>query len=133
MRSPHPVPLTASVKPCSHQSMSRGRRSIVAAAVASLVLLGTLPAPCHCLPLPAAAAEHACCQPPSGYRVAEQGCCPAAGMAQESQTELPAPPAAATPALTVVVQVDLSAVPAAERSLPAPAPALSPPPTVRRL
>jgi hypothetical protein len=111
--------------------MRRRRYSTVAAVLASLALVAALPAPCHCLPMPAAAAEHTCCQPPSGYRVVEQGCCPAAGLTQECQ--LPAPPPAATPALAVVVSLALPAVPAAERSLASPAPAPSPPPTVRRL
>jgi hypothetical protein len=115
------------------EKMRRKRYSLVAAVLASLALMAALPAPCHCMPEPAAAAEHACCAPPSGYQVANPGCCPAADVAPLSATALPGPPPAATPVLVVVAQATLAPVPAFEPSQASPVPAAPPPLTVRRL
>jgi len=113
--------------------VKRSRYSILAAVVASLALVAALPAPCHCAPERAAAAEHACCTPPSGYRAAHPGCCPAADVAPGGAAALPGPPPAATLALGVVTKATLAPVPAPERSQASPVPAASPPLTVRRL
>jgi hypothetical protein len=112
--------------------MSRRRRTTVSALLASLALLATLPAPCGCLPEPVAAAEHACCEPPAGIRPDAPGCCAVADVAPDTATAPSVTPAVA-PALVVFAWATPPAVPVLDRGLASPAPAASPPLTVRRL
>jgi hypothetical protein len=110
--------------------MSRRHRTTVSVLV-SLALVATLPAPCGCLPELVAVAEHACCAPPAGVRAADPGCCAAADLAPDAVTAPSVAPAVA-PGF-VVAWVTPPAVPVLDRGPASPAPAISPPLTVRRL
>lgn len=113
-------------------SRSRSRRTTVSGLLVSLALVATLPAPCGCLPEPVAAAEHACCAPPAGVRAANPGCCASADIARDAVTAPSVAPAVA-PAFAVVAWVTPSAIAVLDRGQASPAPAISPPLTVRRL
>jgi hypothetical protein len=112
--------------------MSRRRRTTTTASalVASLALLATLPALCGCLPEPVAAGEHACCAPPPGLRT--EGCCAFPEVKPDPATAAPAARAAVAPVL-VVAWVAPLVTPVHDRVRASPAPAASPPLTVRRL
>ena len=110
--------------------MSRRRHTPVSVLVASLALLATLPVPCGCLPV--AAPEHACCEPPAGVRAAMPACCVAADVAPDVATAPPVTPAVA-PELVVVAWAMPPTPAAPDRGQASPAPALSPPTSVRRL
>lgn len=113
--------------------MSRGRRTTVAAVVAGLALLATLPAPCACLPEPVAGAEHACCTPPAGIRLADPGCCAAPDVAPDPLTASSVAKAAVAPDFVVVAWVAPLAALVDARGQTSPGPTVSPPLTVRRL
>jgi hypothetical protein len=113
--------------------MSRSRRTTAAALLASLALLATLPAPCGCLPEPAAAAEHACCAPPAGFQPADPGCCTALDVAPDPVTAASVGKAAVAPEFSVNEWVAPLAVAVHDRGQASPGPAASPPLTVRRL
>ncbi len=113
--------------------MSRRRRTTVSAVVASLALLATLPAPCGCLPETVAVAEHTCCAPPPGLRTAGPGCCAAPDVTPDPASATSVAKAAVTPALVVVAWAAPLVTPVHDRGQASPAPAASPPLTVRRL
>lgn len=114
--------------------MRRKGPATVAALLAGLALVATLPMRCACLPEPVTAAEHGCCVPAAGLRPADPGCCTAAA---EPTPDTPAtPPAvapAAVPALAVVACLMPAAVMSVERVPASPEPPSSPPLTVRRV
>jgi len=114
-------------------TMSRRRRTTVSALLASLALVAMLPAPCGCLPEPAAAAEHACCVPSPGLRPANPGCCAAADVAADAVAAPSSVAPAVSPASGVVAWATPPASAVLDRGQASPGPAISPPLTVRRL
>lgn len=113
-------------------SMGRSRVEIVTAALAAVAVAATLVGPCTCLPQTTALDEHACCAPPAGYRTAATDCCPDRGEAADDSGALSPKPQVAPDLLPDAAVTPLSVVPGRAPSS-APAPAVSPPLTVRRL
>jgi hypothetical protein len=112
------------------------RRSLrrIAAVLAGLALVATLPAPCDCAPQSTStgeADEHACCAPRAGVRAVDHGCC-AETPATATAVSAPVVPDAVAQSRAVLLA---PATPCVPRLLPhrAATPALSPPPTVLRV
>jgi hypothetical protein len=76
--------------------MSRRGTVTVAALLAGLALVATLPVPCACLPEPVKVEDHGCCAPAAGWRTADPGCCTAAA---EPAPDTPATHARVAPAV----------------------------------
>jgi hypothetical protein len=114
-------------------AMSRRHRTTVSAFLASLALVATLPAPCGCLPERVAAADHSCCASPPGLRPAALGCCATVVVAPDAVAAPSSLTPAVAPAFVVVAWVTPPATPVLARDQASPAPAISPPLSVRRL
>jgi hypothetical protein len=114
------------------KAMRRTLRTL-AAVLAGLALVASLPAPCGCAPqirAPGHADEHACCAPPAGVSAADRTCC------DESPAIADAAPSPAGPAAVPVMVAALRVeAPSALLVLARPAvtPAFSPSPTVLRI
>jgi hypothetical protein len=111
-------------------SMGRVLRSL-AAVLAAVALVATLPAPCPC-PEEAAAPRgaHECCAPPTGVSASDHGCCDE--HAEAADILVPGPAAVPLPLdVTVVLPDPLAPLEAAPRR--SVVPALSPPPAILRL
>jgi len=106
----------------------------VAALLAGLALVATLPVPCACLPEPVKVEDHGCCAPRAGWRTADLGCCTAvAEPTPDTPATTPAAAPAVVPTLVAVACLMPSASPSEERAPGSPDPLHSPPLTVRRL
>ena len=115
------------------KAMARTLRT-VAAVLAGLALVAALPVPCDCAPDRSAsphAAEHACCAPPFGVSVADDGCCDESPQLAEALVA-PAASADAAPLAAAALPV---AAPSVLRAFARPAVPLapSPPPTILRI
>lgn len=114
--------------------MNRRGPVTVAALIAGLALVATLPVPCPCLPEPVKVEDHGCCAPAAGWRTANSGCCTAtAEPAPQTPATTPAVAPAIVPQPVAVGFVLPSPAPTAERPQRSPDSLHSPPLTVRRV
>ena len=115
------------------KAMGHALRTL-AAVLAGLALVAALPAPCGCAPERLAsdhADEHACCAPPTGVSVADDGCCDESPELAEALPSSSAPADAAPLALVTLPVTAPSALRAVARPPDPLAP--SPPPAVLRI
>ena len=114
------------------KGMGRTIRTL-AAVLAGLALVASLPAPCGCAPERSAskhADEHACCVPPAGVSAADRTCCDESPVVADAAPSPVGPTAA--PLLVATLRFEAaSALLAPAR--PAVTPAFSPPPAVLRI
>jgi len=114
--------------------MSRRGPVTVAALLAGLALVATLPVPCTCLPEPAKVQDHGCCAPGPGFRTANLGCCTAtAEPAPDTPATTPAVSPAIVPTFAAVAVVMTSTASSTERACESPDSLHSPPLTARRV
>jgi hypothetical protein len=114
--------------------MSRRGPVTVAALLAAVAFVATLPVPCPCLPEPVKTEGHGCCAPAPGWRAANPSCCTTAA---EPAPQAPATTPAVAPALVAPLVAAAFAAPTpastAERPQRSPDSLHSPPLTVRRV
>ena len=92
-----------------------------------------LTAPLGYLMKPVQAAEHSCCGSAPGLRLADPGCCAAAGVAPRAVAAPSSVTATVAPAFVLVAGVTPPASAVLDLGQAAPGLAISPPLTVRRL
>ena len=114
------------------KAMGRTLRTL-AAVLAGLALVASLPAPCDCRPERVAPGGdgHACCAPPVGVSAADDGCCDEAAELAEALVS----PAASADCASRAIPTLPVAVPSVPRAFARSAAPLapSPPPTVLRI